>query len=103
MIHYVLFCILWAKPQTELFEVPVNEYAMADMNREFGEFQFEASIFEEKMNYVKITHLPTKIMTEANSSANYQQRSLYNKLDVGTTEGSLDCEMRSKPQEEKVK
>ena len=94
MIHYVLFCVLWAKPNIELFEVPVNEYAMADMNRNFGEFNFEASVFEEKMNSVKITHLPTQISTQANSSSDYQQKSLYIKLDLGEEQASLDCEMK---------
>ncbi len=94
MIHYVLFCILWSKPQVELVEVPVNEYAMAAMNKEFGEFNFEADIFEEKMNSVKITHLPSQISTQANASADRQQRSLYINLNLGEKQASLDCEMR---------
>lgn len=96
MIHYVLFCILWSKPQTELFEAPVSEYGIAELNKDFGEFNFSADIFEEKMNSVKITHIPTQISTQANASSDPQQRSFYIKLDMGEKQASLDCEMRQK-------
>lgn len=29
MIHYVLFCILWSKPEIKLMEMPVSEYGIA--------------------------------------------------------------------------
>lgn len=99
MIQYVLYCILWAKPNVEIIQVPVNEYAMADINHDFGEFNFEASVFEEKMNSVKITHRPTQISSQANASADYQQRSFYLKLDLGEKQASLDCEMKAAGQQ----
>ncbi len=96
MIHYVLFCILWSKPEIKLIEVPVSEYGIAAIDENFKDFNFYADVIEEKVNSVKLTHLQTAISSQANSSRDYQQKSLYLKLDVGSTEASLDCEMREK-------
>jgi hypothetical protein len=94
MISTMLFCILWAKPNLQLVEVPVNQYAMADIKKAFGDFYFEASVLEDKLNYVKITHLPTTFSSEANASQDYKQRSFYIKLDMNRDQASLDCELR---------
>ncbi|MEQ1722055.1 MAG: hypothetical protein ABL930_02700 [Pseudobdellovibrio sp.] len=102
MIHFVLFCILWSKPEVKLIEVPVSEYATATVNENHGDFNFYADVFEEKMNSVKITHIQSNISSQVSAPNDYQQRSLSLKLDAGLNEASLDCEMRSKPQPEKV-
>lgn len=100
MISYVLFCILWSKPQTALVEVPVNEYAMAYVSQDLGEFHFDADVIEEKVNSVKITHIPTGFSSEANS-ADLQQRSMYVKMEMADKAASLTCELRAKTQEKK--
>lgn len=93
MIHYVLFCILWSKPQTQLISIPVDQYATAFLSQNFGEFRFEASILEERMNSLKIVHIPTEFSTDALSS-DLQQRSLYLKMELGDKAASLTCDMR---------
>ena len=99
MIQYVLFCVLWSKPEVKLIETKVNEYAMATMNENFGDFNFYADVIEEKVNSLKLTHLPTQISTFVTAPRDYQQRSLYTKLEIGQVEGSLDCEMRQQVNE----
>jgi hypothetical protein len=93
MLHTILFCILWAKPQVEIVQIPVNEYSMADLRTQFGEFYFEASVLEEDLNYVKITHIPSQFSSEANASRDHQQKSFYIKLDLKDNQASLDCEI----------
>ena len=94
MIGYVLFCILWSKPEIQLVEVPINEYATADVNQDFGAFHFEGNVFEGRMNSVKIVHIPTQFSTEAFSANDHQQRSLYVKLEMDQFAASLSCELR---------
>ena len=96
MIHYVLFCILWSKPEVKLMEVPVSEYGMVTISENHLDFNFYADVFEEKLNSMKLTHLATGISAHVAAPNDYQQRSLFTKLDVGTTEATLDCEMRQK-------
>jgi len=98
MIHYVLFCILWSKPNTALIEVPVNEYAMAAISQDLGEFHFEADVIEEKLNSLKIIHKPTQFSTSA-LSEDYQQRTMYLKMELADEAASLTCELR--PHQEK--
>lgn len=100
MIHYVLFCIMWSKPDIKLIEVPVNEYAMAMINENHQDFNFYADVFEEKMNSMKITHIQSNISSQVHAPNDYQQRSLSLKLDAGVNEASLDCEMRRKSQDD---
>jgi hypothetical protein len=100
VISYVLFCILWSKPQTQLIEVPVNEYAMAVISQDFQEFHFDADVIEEKINSLKITHIPTQISTEAHST-DAQQRSMYLKMEMADKAASLTCELRAKTEEKK--
>jgi hypothetical protein len=94
MLHYVLSCVLWAKPQVDIVQIPVSEFAMADLKKTFGDFQFEASVLEEELNYVKITHLPTQFSSEANASRDHKQKSFYIKLDLNDSQASLDCEIK---------
>ncbi len=98
MITTILFCILWSKPQVELVEVPVNEYAVAEINQDFGNYHFEATVFEGRMNSVKIVHIPTQFSTEAYSTNDAEQKSLYVKLEMGEQAASLSCEMRPQPE-----
>ncbi len=100
MISYALFCILWSKPQTQLIEVPVSEYAVASISQDLGDFHFDADVFEGKLNYLKITHRPTLFTAEANSE-DHQQKTMYIKMELADKAASLTCELRSKPQEKK--
>lgn len=100
MIHYILFCIMWSKPDIQLIEVPVSEWGIAEVNQNHGDFNFYADVMEEKMNSMKITHIQSNISSQVHAPNDYQQRSLSIKLDAGVNEASLDCEMRRKPQEQ---
>lgn len=100
MISYVLFCIMWSKPEVKLIEVPVSEWAMATVNENHGDFNFYADVIEEKMNSMKITHINSNISSQVHAPNDYQQRSLSLKLDAGVNEAGLDCEIRRKPQEQ---
>ena len=95
MIHYVLACVLWAKPDVQLVDVSVNDYGTASMQKDFNGFAFEASVIEEHMNSVKITS-----QKKSNSSAESYAptdpflRSLTIRLSADDQETSLDCEVK---------
>lgn len=97
MIHSILFCILWSKPNTALIEAPINEYAMAAISQDLGEFHFEADVIEEKLNSLKIVHTPTQFSTMAYSEDD-RQRTMYVKMEMAEKAASLTCEIR--PQQE---
>lgn len=103
MIHYVLACVLWAKPDVQLVEVPVDEYGMANMQNEFNEFTFQASIIEENMNSVKITDNKSASSAEAYAPMDPQLKSLTIRLQAGEQQASLDCEIKIKSQDLKGK
>lgn len=95
MIHFVLACILWSKPNVKNIKVPVDEYAMATLQAEFNEFLFEATVVEERMNSVKISYRsPADTISADAYSSDLTQRTLTTKLTVGDHQASLDCEVQ---------
>ena len=96
MISYVLYCILWSKPDVKLIEAPVDEYGMSMISETFNQFEFEATVVEEKMNSVKIKHTQSGFTAFAYAPNDYTQRSLSIKSDVLEDAASLDCDVRQK-------
>ncbi len=95
MIGYLLFCTLWSKPDLKLVQVPVNESATADVNEDFGNFHFEGSVNQGRMNSVKIVHIPSRFYTEAYAPDDGMQTSLYVKLEMDQVAASLTCDLRA--------
>ena len=95
MIHYALACILWAKPNVQLKEIPVDNNEMASLQVDFNSFIFEASVVEERMNAVKIIMKKNLFSAEAYSALDVQLRSLATKITLGDDEASLDCEIKN--------
>ncbi len=95
MISYVLVCILWSKPEIKVISTPVDQYAMAFVDETFGEFKYEASVVEGRMNSVKILHLKKDVSSHSYSASDFQLRSLVTRLQVGQEESSLDCDVRA--------
>lgn len=96
MITFVLVCVLWSKPEIKIIEVPVDEYAMAFVEETFGEFKFEASVIEERMNSVKISHVSKNVSSHSYSARDLQLKSLVTRLQIGNEDSSLDCDIRQK-------
>ena len=94
MTSLVFVCILWSKPNVKIVQVPVSDYAMAVVKESFGDFEFNGDVLEEKVNSVKITHVPTQVSSLALAPGDATQRSLYNKIEVGEREASMDCDIR---------
>ncbi len=89
----VLSCILWVSSQpTEVLQQPID-YGMAEINLSIGEFKFHADVFEEKMNYVEITHVNTGAVASA-YTLEWPQRTLATRLQIAGQQSSLDCEIK---------
>ena len=89
-----LSCILWVSNQpTQVLEKQID-YGMAEINQTIGEFKFHGDVFEEKVNYVEISHE----ISGATSSAytlEWPQRTLTTRLQVAGLQSSLDCEIKT--------
>lgn len=96
MTTFILACTLWGAPNVELVAVPISEYGTAEMNQQVGQFQFEASVVEERMNYIKITHMPSETSTQASSPSAYTHKSLSLRMNTKTSQASLDCDVKEK-------
>lgn len=96
MMTYVLYCILWSKPEVKLIKAPIDQYGMATISEIFKPFEFEATVIEEKMNSVKIKHIQTGFTSFAYAPNDYTQRSLSIKSDIFEDAASLDCEIKQK-------
>ncbi|MBC7421579.1 MAG: hypothetical protein H7328_12700 [Bdellovibrio sp.] len=95
MIHYVLACVMWGKPDVKTIQIPVDDHGMAYLTETFGPYTFEASVMEETMNYMQIIYNPSNIMTQGNSPSSFgPQKSMSLRLNVGTEQASLDCEIK---------
>ncbi len=93
MIQYVLACMIWAKPELKPIKVNVDEFGMAYVIETRGDYTFEVSVVEERMNYMKITHNPANISTQSNMPS-YIEKSMTLRLSVGSEQSSLDCEIK---------
>ena len=89
----ILSCILWVSNQpTEVLQQPID-YGMAEINQVVGDFKFHADVFEEKINYVEITHLNKGAMASA-YTLEWPQRTLTARLQIAQLQSSLDCEIK---------
>lgn len=89
----ILSCILWVSSQpTEALQQPID-FGMGEINQTIGEFKFHAEVFEEKMNYVEITHEKTGAMASA-YTLDWPQRTLAARLQIAGQQSSLDCEIK---------
>jgi hypothetical protein len=89
----VLKCIMLAQFHVNVVEVPIDEYAMATMNKVHNGMQFEATVIEGKLNSIAIESLELPLKTMSYSSRDYQQRSLSTRLDFNGKQASMDCEI----------
>lgn len=92
MTSFILACTLWGAPNVELVQIPVSEFGMADMNQQVGQFQFEASVIEEGINYIKISHPLTESSTQANAPG-AAEKSVSLRMNVKNSQASLDCDV----------
>ena len=90
----VLHCIIWAKGDfTTLVDQPVSEYGMASVSLDKMGFSFSADVIEEKMNSMQIEFKEKEVKTLL-SSFDDPQNSFYTKLEVGSSEASMTCEIK---------
>ncbi len=89
----ILKCIMLAKFQVLVLETPVDEYAMANINQIHNGVQFEATVFEGRLNSVMIENLELGVKTMSYSFKDYEQRSLSTRLDIKNEQATLDCEL----------
>ncbi|MBC7713469.1 MAG: hypothetical protein H7177_09025 [Rhizobacter sp.] len=87
----ILKCILLAKFHTDIVETPISEYAMATMNKVHNGVQFEATVFEGRMNSISI-EIP-EIAKMMSYSTDYTQQTLSGKLEVKDEYATIDCEI----------
>lgn len=93
MLTTVLKCILLAKFQVAVVQVPVDEYAMATLSQVHNGVRFEATVIEAKLNSVSIESLEQPLKTMSYSMRDYEQRSLSTRLDFHGAQASMDCEL----------
>lgn len=89
----ILKCIMLAKFQVLVLEIPVDEYAMANINQIHNGVQFESTVFEGRLNSVMIENLELGVKTMSYSFKDYEQRSLSTRLDIKNEQATLDCEL----------
>ena len=93
MIHYVLACLMWAKPEVKVINIPIDEYGIAFVSENLLDYTFEISIMEERFNYMKVTYNPLKVSTQSNMPGHADQ-SMSLRLNVGDEQASLDCDIK---------
>ena len=93
----ILKCILLAKTHVLVLEKPIDEYAMATIEKTFNQVDFQATVIEGKMNSVLIRYPKLGAETMSYSSRDYDLKALSTKLDVKTEHASLDCEIIDQP------
>lgn len=89
----ILKCILLAKFQVDVVQVPIDEYATATINRTHNAVNFEATVFEGRVNSLKIEFPESGVQTMSFSSRDYDQKALSTHLDVKNEHASADCEI----------
>lgn len=89
----VLKCILLAKTNLLVIEVPVSEYAMATIEKTFNEVYFEGTVIEGRMNSVLIRYPKLGVETMSYSTRDYEMKSLTTRLDVMGEHASIECEI----------
>lgn len=89
----VLKCILLAKTNLLVLEVPIDEYAMAGIEKTFNGVYFAADVLEGRMNSVLIRYPEYNVQTMSYSTKDYQLEALSTRLDVQSEYATIDCEI----------
>jgi hypothetical protein len=79
--------------QTEIKEAPINEYAMASISYEQGDWAYEADVIEGKLNSLTLYYRPLKLASGARSEA-YPLEELTTELVVGNSKSNVSCVLR---------
>lgn len=90
----VLKCVMLAGFYLESVEVPVNEYATATISKFHNGAQFEALVFEGRLNSIMIEIPEIGAKTMSYSSRDFEQKSMSTNLVVGNTQATMDCEIK---------
>lgn len=91
----VLFCISLISGYLKTHEVPVNEYAMAEITYAQEGWAFEATVIESRMNSLKLMNTDMQIETMSYSTADYALQALTSKLDIQQKHFAVDCWMKT--------
>jgi len=94
MTSMILSCLILAGFETTIVETPVNEYAMATINKNHHGLVFEGTVIEEKLNSVSIEVPEHGIKTLSYAMRDYAQKSLSTMLDYKNGHASIDCEIK---------
>ena len=90
----IFSCIVWTNTTlTQIVEEPINEYGVAEIHAESGEFKFFANVWEERINYLEITHVATGAQSMA-YTIQWPQDTLIAKLRLRDLDSSLDCTIK---------
>ena len=89
----ILKCIMLAQFQVSVVEVPIDEYAMANLSKVHNGIQFEATVIEGKLNSISIESMELPLKTMSYSSRDYDQKSLSSRLDFNGKQASIDCDI----------
>lgn len=95
MTSMILSCLILAGFETTVVETPVNEYAMATINKNHHGLIFEGTVVEEKLNSVSIEVPEHGIKTLSYAMRDHTQRSLSTLLDFKNGHASIDCEIKT--------
>jgi hypothetical protein len=90
----IFSCLVWTNTTlTQIIDQPINEYGVAEIRAETPDFKFFANVFEERVNYVEITHIKTSAQAMA-YTIQWPQDTLITKLRIGELDSSLDCSIK---------
>ena len=95
MTSMILSCLILAGFETTVIETPVNEYAMATVNKNHHGLIFEGTVVEEKLNSVSIEVPEYGIKTLSYAMRDHFQKSLSTMLDYQNGHASIDCEIKT--------
>lgn len=93
----ILKCILLAKTHVLVLEQPIDEYAMATIEKTFNDVYFQGTVIEGKMNSILIRYPKLGAETMSYSPQDYELKALSTRLDVKNEHAGLDCEITDLP------
>lgn len=97
----ILKCVLLAQFQVQVIQTPIDEYATAAINHTYNGASFEGTVFEGKLNSVKIELPAAGAQTMSFSSRDPFQKGLSTQLDVKNDHASIECEIIEPSSEDK--
>lgn len=88
-----LFCISWMDLKTDLFEQKLNEYAMAEIQHQEGDWKFYADVIENRLNSLKLENTKAQVFSSSHST-DFPFEHLSLRLEVEGRPATVDCELR---------